>query len=140
MDLGELWRERRWRLLWTILMQLPAASNTKAALAQNEEFAAMVLNGRTTDDLRTPGQPSVTLAEFTPEVAALYDVIDRLGDVVSGLVGLGGKKPRPPKRVPRPKSAIERMALENRRQAHKALATRVLPGAQPPPRALEAVN
>jgi len=127
LDLGELWRDRRWVLLWTILMQLPAASNTKAALANDDDFARMVLGGRDLDDLNSSAKASVSLAEYTPEVAALYSVIDRLGDVCAGLVGLGGKKPNKVRPVPRPKSAFERIAIENRRNAHKSLAARVLP-------------
>lgn len=126
LDLGELWRDRRWALLWTILMQLPAASNVKAALANDDEFALMVLDGRDIDDLRQPGKSAVSLAEYTPEVAALYDVIDRLGDVCAGLVGLGGGKPKRTKPVPRPKSAFERVAIENRRKQHQSLVSRVL--------------
>lgn len=110
-------------------MQLPRASNTKAALADDDEFAAAILAGKTDQDLRGEGRQSpVTLSEFTPEVAALYDVVDRLGDVCSGLVGLGGKKPRPTRPIPRPKSAIDRVAAENRRKAHRSLVDRVLPG------------
>lgn len=127
MDLGELWRERRWHLIYVIILQLPDHSNTKAALAADEEFARAVLQGRTMDDLHKPGQARVSLAEFTPEVAALYDVVDRLGDVCSGLVGLGGKKPRPVRPVPRPKSAFQRIAAENRRASHAALWERVRP-------------
>lgn len=111
-------------------MQLPRASNTKAALADDEEFAAAILAGKTDQDLNDR-KSAVTLSEFTPEVAALYDVVDRLGDVCAGLVGLGGKKPRPTRPVPRPKSAIERVAAENRRKAHRSLVDRVLPGRAP---------
>lgn len=123
--MGELFRERRWHLLYVLITHLPKTSLTKEALAQDEEFAASVLAGRTTDDLRGPG--SIPLSEFTPEVAALFDVIDRLGDVCNGLVGLMGKKPRPVRPVPRPKTAFDRIALENRRRAHKALWERVRP-------------
>lgn len=111
-------------------MQLPQHSNTKAALANDDEFARMVLDGRDDSDLRASSsgnKAAVTLAEFTPEVAALYDVIDRLGDVCAGLVNLGGKKPRQQRPVPRPKSAFERVAIENRRTAHRSLVSRVLP-------------
>ena len=112
-------------------MQLPQHSNTKAALANDDEYARLVLDGRTDQDLQRSGQSMATLSEFTPEVAALFTVIDRLGDVCNGLVGLGGKKPRPNRPVPRPKSAIERVAAENRRKAHQSLVNRVLPGRAP---------
>lgn len=108
-------------------MRLPRHSLTKEALAQDEEFAARVLAGRTEDDLRSSSRASVSLSEFTPEVQALYDVIDRLGDVCAGLQGLGGKKPRPPRPIPRPKTAFDRVAFANRRRAHQALWERVKP-------------
>jgi hypothetical protein len=111
-------------------MQLPRASNTKAALAQNEEFAAAMLEGDTDED-EGPQRAPVLLSEYTPEVSALYDVVDRLGDVCAGLVGLGGKKPRQTRPVPRPKTAFDRVALENRRKSHRSLVDRVLPGRAP---------
>lgn len=86
-----------------------------------------MIAGRTTDDLQQPDQPQASLSEFTPELAALYDVIDRLGDVCSGLVGLGGGSPSRPRPVPRPKSAFQRIAIENRRAYHSALWERIKP-------------
>jgi hypothetical protein len=127
LDLGELFRERRWRFLLTLLMQLPQTSNMKAKLADDEEFARSVLRGRDIDDLRQPGKATVSLTEFSPEVAALFDVVDRLGDVCAGLRGLSGAKARPPRPLPRPKTAFDRVAFENRRRAHKALWERVKP-------------
>lgn len=108
-------------------MQLPQTSNMKAKLADDDEFARTVLAGRHIDDLRQPGRATVSLSEFSPEVAALFDVVDRLGDVCTGLRGLAGGKGRGPRPLPRPKTAFERVAFENRRQAHHALWERVKP-------------
>lgn len=110
-----------------LITGLPRHSLTKEALAQDEEFATRIVAGRTDEDLRAQGRAAVAISEFTPEVAALYDVVDRLGEVCAGLTQLGGKRPRPVRPVPRPKTALDRVAHENRRKAHRALWERVKP-------------
>jgi hypothetical protein len=127
LDLGELFRGRRWAFLLAFLWQLPQTSNTKAKLADDEEFARAIIGDRNIDDLRQPGASPVSLAEFSPEVGALFDVVDRLGDVVAGLRSLSGSKGRAPRPVPRPKTAFERVATANRRQKHHELWERIKP-------------
>ena len=70
---------------------------------------------------------AIRLSDFSPEVEALYNVIDRLGDIVSGVVGLGGKRPPKIPTMRRPLTALKDIQFERRLAEHKALVARVLP-------------
>lgn len=90
-------------------------------MASCEELLEMVL----TEDESQDKHPR--FSEFSPETEALYIVADRLGDVCSGLVGLGGGKPKRTQPLPRPKTAVQRVKDRQRRVRHEALVARVLP-------------
>jgi hypothetical protein len=92
-------------------------------MANDEEFLERVL--AEAPDEETSNRPP--FEEFSPEVAAIYIVADRLADVCRGLVGLGGKKPKTIAPLPRPASALERIKNRKRRKQHEALVARVLP-------------
>lgn len=124
MDLGELWRERRFRFLLNMISHLERTSQTREAMVQSEEFMAQVL-GNGNDDSETRKGPR--FSEFSPETEALYMVVDRLGDVCSGLVGLGGKKPRPNRPLPRPETAYDRVKRAQRHAEHEKLKARLSP-------------
>lgn len=126
MDLGELWRERRWHHLWLVLVRLPRHSLTKEALAQDEEFVARMLEGADSDD-DSEMTKAIRQSEFTPEVEAIYQLIDRTGDVVAAISRLGGGKLRVPP-MKRPQTAFDRVKTRMRQAAHHRLVARVLPG------------
>lgn len=94
---------------------------TKEVLAQDDEFAARLLDH---------GDEAVTAAvrqsEFSPEVEALHAVIDRLGEVITGLVALGGGRPGPVPAMPRPQTAIDRVREQRRRERHYDLVSRIV--------------
>lgn len=129
LDLGELWRERRWHLLWTTLIYLPRNSATKEKLVLDEEFAERVLRREEARGADAEAK-AISMRDYSPEVEALYAVIDRLGDVISGLVGLSGGKPKRVKPMPRPETAFMRVKRRKRLEAHRSLAARVLPSAR----------
>lgn len=75
------------------------------------------------------GKPSrhPRYSEFSPETEALADVTDRLGEVVRGLVGLGGKKPKPVKATPRPQTAFQRVKEAHDLARHDSVVARLTP-------------
>lgn len=134
-DLGDLWRARRWTKLLDLIDRLPSHSWYSAAVANDEEHAEMVAKsaierekaGETVED----NGPSLT--GWTPEVAA----ITRLTDAVNGVryaviaVQAGKKAGEPPKPERRPVTAIERAMrkakFNARKTKHESLVARVLP-------------
>jgi hypothetical protein len=119
-------RERRCRTLLNLLLNLPRTSLLKEAMSQDEEFYEQMLSSGT-GDADVQKVIAIRYSEFSPEVEALYSVIDRLGDVVSGLVGLGGKKPKRITPMKRPETAAARVARRRQQREHDALVARVLP-------------
>lgn len=127
LDLGELWRQRRWHFLWVLILGLPRNSLTKEALSLDEEFAVRLL-----DHEETTGQAAVRMSEFSPEVEASYAVVDRLADVIAGLIQLGGGTPPRIPAMPRPKTALDRLREERRVEKHRELVRRFRAGQRPP--------
>lgn len=93
----------------------------------DDEMVAELLR---TDPDAAKGSRTPRFAEFTPEVEALSDITDRLGDVVKAVTGLAGKRPRPIKAVPRPKTAFDRVGDRIDQQRHEGLVARLLPPEQ----------
>jgi len=136
LDLGELWRARRWQKLVDLIDRLPAHSWYNASVANDEEHAAMLAEAYITRRRagETDGQSGPALTTWTPEVAELrgvHDAVRRLEYTV--MASQHGKKAagEPPKPLPRPMTAVERAmkrAEHAHRQAkHESLVARVLP-------------
>ena len=134
-DLGELWRARRWTHLLDLIDRLPAHSWFSATISGDKEHAEML--ARAIAERRAAGQedkaPSgPSLVGWTPEVAALHHVLDAVRRVewTVAAVNAGKKAPDPPKPAPRPISeieiAIKRADMAERKARHEALAARVL--------------
>ena len=137
-DLGELWRTRRWNTLLALIDRLPRHSLYYEAVANDPEHAAMVAESMEAGDEREdPGATSgPPLSTWTPEVEAIV----RLTDVVKALhviipASQGAKGLQDPKPEPRPRTALEaarRASQYKRRMAeHNALAARLLPHKYP---------
>lgn len=137
-DLGELWRARRWRHLLDIIDHLPAHSWYAATVSMDEEHAKMMAESimaqrDANPDSNTLESQGPSLTSWTPEVAALTNVLDAVRGVQHAVIAVqaGKKAPEPPKPAPRPVTPLERalkLAEFSRRKAkHEALAARVLP-------------
>lgn len=135
-DLGDLWRSRRWRTLLDHIDHLPGHSWYSAAVSTDEDHAAMIaesLAAREQEGEVTPKGPA--LHTWTPEVAAitrLTDAVKEVSYVVAAVNYSGsGPRPQPPKPEPRPhtplESAIARADFNRRKASHEKLVKRLLP-------------
>jgi hypothetical protein len=140
LDLGELWRARRWSTLLDVIDRLPGHSHYFAAVANDEEHARLVAEAHAQSGKRQERSPDdgPALVTFTPEVAALYEVVDAINQVRYAVVAVqaGKKAGDPPKRLTRPTTALEkamrRAEFERRKAAHESLVARVLPHKKQP--------
>jgi len=141
LDLGELWRARKWQTLLDIIDRLPSHSHYTATMANDEEYAAMV--AKTMAERKARGEDTAkddgpALTSWTPELAMLTNLLDAINGVRYAVVAVqaGKKAGDPPKPARRPQTALERAmrrAEFNRRQAaHEALVARVLPHKKKP--------
>lgn len=140
MDLGEMWRSRRWRTLMATIDRLPSHSYHAEAVSKDPEHAAMLAEALAArPDDGTPSEPPAPpLRTWTPEVQVLTAVLDGIRDVGWVLRATNsekGKQPPHPGLSPRPKSAIEdatkRADYDRRKSRHDSLAARLLPHKAP---------
>lgn len=136
-DLGDLWRARRWTHLLDLLDHLPAHSQFNSTVSMDEEHAKMMAEslaarediGESDTEAKGPA-----LNTWTPEMAALTNIFDAVRSLTHTLIAVNsskGKVPDPPKPAPRPVTplarATARAKFERRKAAHEALVARVLP-------------
>lgn len=135
-DLGELWRARRWTLMLDIIDRLPAHSWYAASVSMDEEHARMMAESIAAREAAGEESDSKgpSLTTWTPEVAALTNVLDAVRGVQHAIVAVNsekGKAPEPPKPSPRPttplEKALKRAEFDRRKAKHNALVARVLP-------------
>lgn len=100
MDLGDLFRRRRWRTLLNLIDGLPPNSHFVDALANDEEAMSALIDAPET-------AARERMAEWSPEVQKLAVVIDRLGELIQATVAAGGGKPSKFKPQPRPMTALD---------------------------------
>lgn len=103
-DLIDFFRGRySWRKLLNLIQQLPSWALTTEAMANDDELAEMA-----TEQPRSDFGPRVS--EYTPEVARLDMILDRVSELIAVSVQVaGGKAPRiRPAR--RPETAYSRAA------------------------------
>lgn len=137
MDLGELWRERRWVTILDVLDRLPGHSWFSSAVSMDEEHAAMMAESIQAQAAASGQQPEAkgpSLTGWTNEVAALTNVLDAVRAVQHTIVAVNserGKVPEPPKPAPRPVTPLEKAlkaaAFAARKAKHESLVARVLP-------------
>jgi hypothetical protein len=134
-DLGELWRARRWRMLLNYVDRLPRASWTYMAMTNDPSYAEAMADAiakRSTSTLEEE-PPSRPLVESTPEVAVLSDLVDAVNALRATFI-MANKKPGSPDPVippyPRPVTLVDRMTEKAKRKArwaaHESLADRIL--------------
>lgn len=134
-DLGNLWRARRWTKLLDLIDHLPSHSHYSAAVMNDEEHAKLLAeaHAKKKKDGGQEEDRGPSLTTWTPEVAVLTQVLDAVNSVRYAVVAVqaGKKAGDPPKPARRPVTALERAmrrAEYNRRKAaHESLVARVLP-------------
>jgi hypothetical protein len=134
-DLGELWRARRWTLLLDIIDRLPAHSWYASSVSTDEDHAKMMAESiaarRESGENTDASGPSLTT--WTPEVAALTNVLDAVRQVSYAVMASqhGKKAGEPPKPAPRPvtplERALKRAEFDRRKSSHQSLVARLLP-------------
>jgi len=140
-DVGELWRARRWRLLLNLIDRLPRNTWTQQAMANHPEYAERVAESlaarRDKPDADEPW--TLPLIDYTPEVAALASVVDAVNALRAVTIAANSKagvKPPVIPPYPRPTTLVDTMVGKAQRQsrwtAHKNLADRLLAGRTPP--------
>jgi hypothetical protein len=102
LDLLDFFRGRHsWRKLSNLIRQLPSSSRTTEAMANDDEFADRVGPQAATDT-------GPRVSEYTPEVARLDVLVDRLSELIAVSIQLaGGKAPRV-RPARRPETAFSR--------------------------------
>lgn len=121
-DWFRLPRRRSWRKLVDLLSELPATSRFVEAQANDPEYAEALV-ARFPEQANQSRRPR--LREWTPEVAVLVDIKDRLGVVAHVLQRLGGGRPPEPRSSPRPRTAIDVARAEAQMTQHKSLVAEV---------------
>lgn len=135
-DLGELWRARRWVHLLDILDHLPAHSWYAASVTMDEEHAQMMAEAIAARE--QSGEKSEdngpALVGWTNEVAVMTNVLDAVRGVAHAVVAVNspkGKTPEAPKPAPRPRTPLERALkaaeFSRKKAKHESLVARMLP-------------
>jgi hypothetical protein len=91
------------------------------AVSDDDEVARAVLARR---DDTVPHPP---LAQWTPELDTLAQILDRLGNLIGAVMAVAGNSP--PRVTPalRPHTAFDRQRLEIRMTTHRRLVAQLLP-------------
>lgn len=87
----------------------------------NDPEVAAQIAAQSSDGPPTPPAWS----EYTPERAALDNILDRLGDVVAAVIGAAGAKPPKIRPATRPITEVDRARLRREKQAHDDLVAEV---------------
>lgn len=124
---------RSWFEFYEFLNGLPSYSRFKATLALDPEFAQMIKermdeageDDEDDEDEDADWKPETRSQEgYTPEIAALYTLIEAVNEVPRTLIAVNGKKPPKANKIPRPVSALDVLELEDERDEMHDLATR----------------
>jgi hypothetical protein len=108
------------RKVLNLIDRLPGNSHYIASIANDEELA---------DSAETEAAASAPpLTEWSPVVAALAAVADRLGTLINVQVARGGGQTTKVVPYPRPVTAAQRVKERNRLRRHEDLVARLLPG------------
>ena len=121
-----LWRQRRWRRLLNLIDHLPANSFMNQALVNDVEYARLVTAER--KRLEKAGKKAdsgPSMATWSPEMNLLAVIADRL----AVLIEVQKTNPRKPVQYPRPKTAFDRLEVEEMREIHNRLTAALVPSA-----------
>jgi hypothetical protein len=117
LNLGQLWREGKHRMMLNLIAELPQSSRFAAAVATDEEHVEAILEAQ-------KGQPE---KEYAPPLTGwgtqneqLAQVVDLLGGVIAVLVKANGGNPGKTKPAPRPRTAFAEVAERQATMRHKS--------------------
>jgi hypothetical protein len=130
-DLTDLWQRREWRRLLNYIDHLPRDSWFTEAVSNDEEHAAMIAEAMAAQSDEEPDL-SPPLRGWSQEASLLADTVDACRHLAYVIrVANGDNSARPPERVPRPTTALERAQRqarhERKKRRHEELVARVLP-------------
>ena len=112
-DLPELFQKKRWKHLLALIDGLPSHSRYIASVLSDPEIAKELVNSPEFAEQNQDQSPS--LVGYSQINYQLADVIDALKSLQATQVATAGGSAKPPKPVPRPKTAIQE-AREKRRK------------------------
>lgn len=134
LDLGDMWRARRWQTILDILDRLPAHSWYSSTVSMDEDHAKMMADSLAAQEKTNEAPKGPSLTTWTPEVAALTNLLDAVRGTTHAIIAVNsdkGKAPEPPKPAPRPITPLERALkaadFARRKSAHESLVARMLP-------------
>lgn len=135
LDLGVLWRGRRWRTLLAYIDRLPHHSYFAEAVSLDEDHARMLAEAEADlPDGEKATKQTPPLRTWTTEVAVLTKILDAIRhlDYVTVAANSGrGNAGTPPEPSPVPASAFDKArqqtTFERKLGKHKALVGRMLP-------------
>lgn len=122
-SLAELVTQGRITELADLLSQLPQASRFWAAMMEDEDYAAMVLDAHLSQDEDDEEVPkwAPSYRDYTANYQLLAQVYDAINVVNYTVAAVQGAKPRKPKPLPSPKTGIDRAKEQAARQQANSL-------------------
>lgn len=123
-SLGALWRNREWRELLNLIDRLPVHSQYHAAIANDEEYARLVVAAEIEKEEREGPQAEriwrPALTRWTPAREGAAEVVDALRSLQYLLTIINSKEGssvKPPEPAPRPETAFESVRRELQAEA-----------------------
>lgn len=116
-----MWRGRRWRKLLNLVEHLPTNSAYVEAVATDADAARAAFDAGV-----EPREHVERWSEWSPERAALARIDDRLQLLTVAVIGTNGGKPGQFRPAERPKTSLDVLRAERRRNEHRALVARVI--------------
>lgn len=121
LDLLDFFRGRHsWRKLAAMIVQLPSSSRTAEAMANDDEMAEKIAGQKYRDT-------GPRLSEYTPVVARLDVLADRIAELIALTVQVNNKNGKAPRVRParRPETAITRAERRRAQRKYNALVDEV---------------
>jgi len=117
LNLGQLWREGKYRMMLDLIAELPQSSRFAAAVATDEEHVELILEAQKDQPEKDYAPP---LTGWATENEQLAQVVDLLGGVIAVLVKANGGNPARTKPSARPRTAFADVAERQAVSRHKS--------------------
>lgn len=122
LDLGELWRMRRWGKILRLINQLPQASRYYAAVANDEEHVALLVKAQ---EGRPAQKYSPPMSQWSQEVDVLASIHDGIQHLIGVTVAVSGNKAPSATPYARPETAFAAIRENEKLKKHQAIVDRV---------------